>query len=452
MSTVRLTPGATWSNRWTFIIAASGATIGLGNIWKFPYITGEHGGGTFVLIYLLCICIVGLPIMMAETMLGRSGRHNPVMSIAVVARESGASRLWVLIGGMSVITGALILSFYSVMAGWALDYVFEVGTGTFSGMNGAKSEAHFNALIADPAWMVLWHSIFMLLTGIVIYYGINRGLKKCVHFIMPILFCLLLLLVSYSFLETNSFTRGLNFMFHFDPSKITYDVFLVALGHAFFTLSLGMGSIMAYGAYMPANTSIARSVFTIAFLDTVVALVSGLAIFPLVFENALQPSSGPGLLFISLPVAFGNLPAGSVAGIVFFILLSLAALSSSISLLEPSVAYVIEKFNTTRCRATIILTFIIWALGLLSALSFNIMSGDEYKIFGMNFFDMIDFLTTNIMLPLSGLLISLFAGWIMKRSIAYNELKLELWQFNIWRALCRVIAPLCVITIFITNL
>lgn len=444
-------PG-TWASRWTFILAAAGSAIGLGNIWKFPFVTGEHGGGAFVLIYLACIALVGVPIMMAETMLGRHGRHSPVIAMRELARESDAGKGWSLVGWTGVLAGFLILSFYSVIAGWALAFAWDMAGGDLTGLTAGQIGAHFDALLADPVQLTFWHTLFMVLTALVVARGIHKGLGNSMRVIVPLLFLLLTVLLGYSIVETDQFGHGLSFLFSFDFHKLTWESVLAAMEHTFFTLSLSMGAIMAYGAYMPKSAPVGSTVITVAVLDTVVALVAGLAIFPIVFANDMAPEAGPGLLFVSLPAAFGHMPGGQVFGVLFFVLASLAALSSSISLIEPIVAWSTERFSMNRQVATLLFSVLGWLLGMGTVFSFNRWSGEEYQLFGMTVFELLDFVTANIMLPLSGLLIAIFAGWVMKRSVVYKELNLSLVRFNLWRALCRVIAPVCVFVVFVANL
>ncbi len=438
----------TWTHRWTFVLAAAGSAIGLGNIWKFPYITGENGGGAFVLTYLLCIAIVGVPIMIAETALGRHGRHSPIISMRELARESGAGRWWGGVSWMGALTGFLILSFYSVVAGWAIVYTIEMFSGNFQGMTPAEVGGNFDALLADPVKLTLWHAVFMLLTGLVIARGIHKGLESGVRLMMPALLLLLLGVLGYSATASGHFMEGVNFLFAFHPEELSWDAVLAAMGHAFFTLSLGMCAIMAYGAYMPKKASIARTVGAVAVLDTGIALVAGLAIFPLVFANGMEPGAGPGLLFVTLTSAFASLPGGQFVGGAFFLLVVLAALSSSISLVEPSVAWLVERFSMSRVAASLLYCSLVFIFGLGTVLSFNEWSGEEYQVAGMTFFEVTDYITANITLPLGGLLIAVFAGWVMKRSYIMKELNLSLGWFNLWRALCRVVAPLCVLVVF----
>ncbi|MCU7796487.1 MAG: sodium-dependent transporter [Candidatus Thiodiazotropha sp. (ex Myrtea spinifera)] len=452
-----------WSSRLVFILAATGSAVGLGNIWKFPYITGEHGGGAFVIVYLLCIAVVGIPIMMAEIMLGRRGRQSPINTMADLSKEEGANGGWSLIGWSGVLAGFFILSYYSVIAGWALAYVVRAGAGTFTGVDAAGIQTIFNDLVSDPERVLAWHTLFMLMSMFVVAKGVKAGLEKAVTYLMPALFVLLIVLVGYA-MNTGYFVQGLEFLFTPDFNKLIYECevvagleqceisgspVLVALGHAFFTLSLGMGAIMVYGSYMPKKTSIAGSAVLIAGLDTMVALVAGMAIFPIVFANGLEPGVGPGLIFQTLPIAFGAMPGGHFFGTLFFVLLVFAAWSSAISLIEPAVAWLVENRNMTRIRASVWIGLTTWVLGLGSVFSFNIWSGDEYKLFGRTFFDLLDYLAANIMLPLGGLLIAIFSGWVMKTMSSQDEFAMRSGAYQVWWTLIRYISPLAVVAVFL---
>ncbi len=436
-----------WSSRWVFVLAATGSAVGLGNIWKFPYITGENGGGAFVIVYLLCIALIGVPIMMAEILIGRRGRQSPINTMRTLAVESGRSAHWQLLGWSGVLAGFLILSFYSVIAGWAMSYVARSGSGVFVGLGAEQIDEIFSAFLADPTSLFFWHTLFMLMTMFVVARGVRSGLEQAVRFLMPSLFILLLLLVGYA-MSTDAFVTGLEFLFTPDFSKITGNGVLVAMGHAFFTLSLGMGAIMIYGSYLPQSASIAGTTFTIAIADTVVALLAGMAIFPIVFSNGLEPGSGPGLIFQTLPVAFGQMPAGAVFGTLFFILLVFAAWSSAISLIEPAVTWLVENHGMKRLTACLVSGFTTWLLGVGTVFSFNIWS--DATLFGKTFFDLLDYLTANIMLPLGGLFIALFAAWIMKRDAVRDELGFkQSVGFRIWYPLVRYVTPVAVVIVFL---
>lgn len=458
-----------WQHHWTFILAAAGSAVGLGNIWKFPYIAGENGGGAFVLVYLVCIALIGVPIMIAEVMLGRRGRMSPINAMLRHSRESNVSSWWVGVGWSGVLVGVLILSFYSVVAGWAFHYFMLSASGTFQGIDPSTSGMLFEDLLTNVGAMVGWHSLFLVLTLVVVSAGVIRGLGLTVRYLMPLLFILLFGLLIYSAF-VGDFAAASAFMFDANTEALTWKSILIALGHAFFTLSLGMGAIMAYGAYMPETTqstvrddtgnpitvtrkvSIGRTVLLIALIDTLVALVAGLVIFPIVFaSSAIEPSEGPGLLFISLPVAFGGMPAGSVFGSVFFFLVVIAALSSAISLIEPTVAWLVETKNMSRVLITAVLGFFIWVLGLGSVFSFNIWS--EMKIFGKTFFDNLDFLTANIMMPLGGLLIAIFVGWFMDKSAVTEEVgDITYGAYHWWYVVLKFLSPPLLIVVFVTAL
>lgn len=443
----------TWASRWVFILAATGSAVGLGNIWKFPYITGENGGGAFVLIYLICIALIGVPVMMAEVMIGRRGRQSPVNTMRSLALEAGASKAWVALGGCGVLAGLMILSFYSVIAGWALNYIFVTADGTFTNAASQTVVANFQTLQANPNEMIKWHSIFIFVTMAVVMGGVTKGLGNAIKILMPILFALMLLLLGYSFKE-GDFGAGFSYMFNFKFDKLTWEGIMIALGHAFFTISLGMGAIMAYGAYMPGDAPIGRTVLLVAFLDTLIALVAGLTIFPIVFAHeSIQPGAGPGLLFETLPVAFGNMPGGVFFGTTFFVLITLAAWSSAISLIEPGVAWLVENKGFNRVTANLLLGGVAWTLGLGTVWSFNDWSGEEYQLFGLNVFELVDTLTAQFMLPLGGMLIAIFAGWVMRKEHVRKELSHESENiFELWHVCVRFISPLLVAAVFVYTL
>ncbi len=436
-----------WSSRWAFILAATGSAVGLGNIWRFPYITGEHGGGAFVLVYILCIVIVGVPILMSEVMLGRRGRQSPINTMRSLAEEEGTSRYWEYLGWMGVLAGFLILSFYSVVGGWTLAYVVRAIGGAFTNVTATETSLIFNELISDAERLLAWHTIFMVLTTVVVARGVQHGLEKAVRFLMPALFVLLLIMVGYA-LSTAAFDEAVAYLFRPDFDSLQADDVLVALGQAFFSLSLGMGAIMIYGSYLPAKASIPRTALAIAAMDTTVAILAGLAIFPLVFSYGLEPGQGSGLIFQTLPIAFGQMPYGTLFGTLFFVLLMFAAWTSSISLLEPAVAWMHENHGIKRINAAIIAGIIAWIMGLGSLLSFNFWA--DNKLFGKTFFDLMEYLTTNIMLPLGGLLTAVFAAWMMKQASSSEELAMgNRVSYHFWRIVTRYVAPVGVILVFL---
>jgi NSS family neurotransmitter:Na+ symporter len=435
-----------WSSRWAFILAATGSAVGLGNVWRFPYITGENGGGAFVLIYLVCVAIIGVPIMMAEIMLGRRGRQNPINTMRTLAAESGAKGIWAVLGVLGLLSGFFILSFYSVIAGWTLAYVFRAGSGMFTNATADGVNAIFAGLTDDPERVLAWHTIFMVMTMVVVSRGVRSGLEQAVRFLMPALFVLLLVLVGYA-MNTDFFQQGVEFMFRPDFSRVTPTGVLTAMGQAFFSLSIGMGAIMIYGSYLPERASIARSTIAIAAADTVVALLAGLAIFPVVFANGLAPAQGPGLIFQTLPLAFGHMPWGRMFGVLFFLLLVFAAWTSAISLVEPLVTWLVEIRGMTRIKAAAWAGIATWLLGVANVLSFNEWSG--VTLFGQTIFGILDFLTSNVMLPVGGLLIALFAGWVMKREASEEELALRAVLYDAWYFLIRFVTPVGVLLILL---
>ena len=390
--------------------------------------------------------------MIAEVLLGKRGRSSPVHSMIKLAREADASRYWCLLGWMGVVAGFIILSYYSVIAGWALAYVPKMVVGTFVSVDGAGSGAVFDAMLASPATLILWHSLFMVMTLVVVIAGVTKGLDVAVRTFMPVLFVLLVVLLSFSVAQGDA-KQAFTYMFSFDASKLSFESVLVALGHAFFTLSLAMGTIMAYGAYMPSEALIGKSVVTIALLDTAVALVAGMAIFPIVFASPdIVPGEGAGLLFVSLPVAFGGMPAGVLFGTLFFALVSLAAWSSSISLIEPAVAWLVENKAISRLKAGIFLGGLCWVVGIGSVLSFNLWA--DYKLFGkFTWFDFSDFVTANVMLPLGGLLMAIFVGHVMVRKTVHEEMAAESGELvATWRFVLRWISPPAVAVIFVVGI
>jgi neurotransmitter:Na+ symporter, NSS family len=436
-----------WSSKLVFILAATGSAVGLGNIWRFPYIVGEHGGGAFVLVYLACILLIGLPIMMAEILIGRRGRQSPINTMATLARDEGLSRAWSLLGWLGVVAGFLILSYYSVIAGWALSYVFRAGAGSFSGQDADGVRAMFEGLVSDPERLLAWHTIFMVMTMVVVARGVRSGLEQAVRVLMPALLIMLVLLVGYAMAEGH-FMDGFRFMFRPDFSRLSGNSVLVAMGQAFFTLSLGMGAIMIYGSYLSSRAAIARTSATVVGADTAVAILAGLAIFPIVFASGLEPGQGPGLIFITLPMAFGQMPGGVLFGTVFFVLLVVAAWTSSISIMEPAVAYLVENRGMHRVGAAAAVAGVAWLLGIGTVLSFNHWSG--YTLFDRTFFDLVDYLTSNILLPLGGLLIALFAGWRMTERSVMEELGIRRpLLFRTWYYLVRFVAPIGILLVFL---
>ena len=437
-----------WSSRLAFVLAVTGSAVGLGNIWKFPYVTGQNGGGAFVLVYLACIAIIGMPVMMSEILLGRRGRRNPIATMSLLGAEEGKSKHWSWIGGIGVIAGILILSYYSVYGGYSLAYIFKSGAGSFSGAVGADLINMRDNFEASWKAVGLYHTLFMGFSIFVVARGVEKGLEQAVRFMVPALLILLLVLLGYS-MSSGHFGEGLAFMFTPDFSKLTWDGVLEAMGQAFFTLSIGMGAVMAYGAYLPEETSITGSATSVAIADTTIALVAGLVIFPLVFANGMDIGAGPSLVFITLPLAFGQMTGGLIFGTLFFILLTFAAWTSAISLMEPAVAWIMEHLKKSRAHAALIVGLSIWAMGFATVLSFNVLA--DFKFLKGTLYDNLDHLTINIMLPLGGLLIAIFAGWVMCRNSSADELGGAGTTFKLWRFLVRYVAPIGILFVFLKS-
>jgi len=438
---------STWRNRWTFMLATAGSAIGLGNIWKLPYMIGVNGGSAFVLVFIACILIVGIPLMMTEILLGRRAQKNPFNGIEALAIEAKASPYWKLLGGMGMLTGLLILSFYSVIGGWVLYFITEAIRGSFVDIKAAQSTANFNDLLASPLTLLFWHTVFMCLTMGVIARGVNSGLEKANNILIPALFVILLILLGYS-MSVGDMQAAYHFMFSLDFSKITPAAVLSALGHAFFSLSLGMGSVMVYGSYLQRHVSIARTTIYIALADTMLGLLVGLAIYALVFANNLAPNAGPGLIFQTLPIAFGHMPWGSLIATLFFMLVAFAAWTSAISLVEPTIAWIVENTTISRKVSATVLGLLVWLLGISVVLSFN--DWQHIKIvFGLNIFETLDKLTSTILLPLGGLLMAIFAGYFMKKDHVQDELNLDKRGFKLWRITNNYISPIAIAAVFL---
>ena len=444
-----------WSSRLAFILAATGSAVGLGNVWKFPYMAGENGGGAFVLVYFLCVLLIGIPIMMAEIDIGRGGRQSAINSMRILAHEESQHGVWQLLGWGGMLAGFLIISYYSVIAGWTLAYVFRALAGHFDGLSAASAGELFNALVGDPERLLAWHTIFMVMTTIVVSRGVKSGLEQAVRVLMPALFILILALVGYA-MTSGQFLRGMEFLLVPDFSALTRGSVIQAMGQAFFTLSLGMGAIMMYGSYLPRSASILRSSLIIASLDTLVSILAGLAIFPIVFANGMEPGAGPGLVFMTLPISFGQMPGGLFFGTLFFILLVFAAWTSAISLIEPATAWLVENRQMNRVRAAVLVGLLAWLLGIVTIMSFSgwAFSFDFHGDTKSNgLFDMVDILTANIMLPLGGLAMALFAGWFMARRSTQEELQLgDGLLYRAWLFAVRFVAPLGVLLIFMSGL
>ncbi len=430
-----------WATRLGFILAAAGSAVGLGNVWKFPYVTGENGGGAFVLVYLGCIVLVGLPIMMSELMIGRHTRRNAVGAFTAL---SGRGSPWRLAGWTSVLAAFIILSYYSVVAGWTLDYVVRSLVGSFSGESPEIIEGIFDALIASGSRQMLWHLVFIVLCLGIVVGGVQKGIERWSKILMPLLFILLVLLLINGLLSEGALAAA-TFMFRPDFASLTPGAVLEAMGHAFFTLSLGMAAMITYGSYLPKNEDLFSVSLRIVALDTIIAIMAGLAIFSIVFSVGMAPGGGPGLIFKTVPVVFSQIPGGPFFAIIFFVLLSFAALTSAISLLEAQVAYLIDERGWSRPRATGALAALAFIVGIPTALSYNVMA-DWTFIGALSFFDSADLIASNFLLPIAGLITAIYVGWFWSGSQEKEELIAggAGWVYPVWHFAIRFISPTAV--------
>ena len=435
------------------ILAAAGSAVGLGNIWRFPYEAGNHGGAAFILIYLACVFVLGMPIMIAEFTVGRRAKASTGKAFGILAPGTQ----WKWLGRLGVLSGLLILGYYSVVAGWTLEYIVTSVSNGFANKGPEDFVAIFQNFSQDPVRPVVWCLMFLFLTHFVIVKGVKDGIEKSSKVMMPILFILILVLAVCS-MSLPDASKGLEFLLKPDFSKVNADVFLGAMGQAFFSLSLGMGCLSTYASYFGSDTQMGKTAWSVGVIDTLVAILAGLIIFPAAFSVGIQPDAGPSLIFITLPnvfqQAFGGVPfLAMIFSLMFYVLLALAALTSTISLHEVVTAYLNEQFGISRGRAALWVTGFCVVTGVLSSLSLGVW---DDKFFGLGFFDLLDFVTAKLMLPLSGLLVSLFVGWYLKRSLSYEELTNYGLQkapyFPIYMFILRYLAPIAIVLIFVNEL
>jgi len=436
-----------WGSQWGFMLAAMGSAIGLANMWRFPYSVGVNGGGAFVLVYLGAVLTLALPLLMAELLVGRRGQATPTLSINRVAAESHGSLAWKAMGYGGIVAAILVFGFYSVVGGWALSYVVMTGRGSLQGLSAVQLQASFDQLSASPGLMLLAYTVFLGSVVVISSFGIKQGVERTVKLLMPALLVMLLAMVVYSAV-TGDFARAVSFLFTPDFSTLTPSVVLDAFGQAFFSISVGLTNLMAYGAYMNRKTSIPGSSAIIVGADTLVALLAGLAIFPIIFAHGLEPSGGPGLVFMSLPIVFGSVPGGVVLGSLFFLLLSFAALTSALCMLEAPVSWLVDQWRWSRRPATLIVGGLVWSLGLLCVFSFSLLAGVrplggiEYFA-NMTFFDLFDFIVTRLLSPIIGACIALFVGWVVTSNVSAEELGIrpESFAYRLWLLSLRFLVP-----------
>ena len=436
------------------ILASAGSAVGLGNIWRFPYMTGEYGGAAFIFVYLGCVLLFGAPIMMAEFLIGRRSQSNTARAYQKLA--PGTPWRWV--GRMGVLAGFLILSYYSVVAGWTLEYICAAGLGHFADKTPDDFVNLYNTFVSNPWLPVLWTVVFLLITHFIVVKGVEKGIERSSKIMMPALFILLLILAVCSLLLPGA-GRGVEFLLKPDFEKVNGGVLLAAMGQAFFSLSLGMGCLCTYASYFKPDTNLPKTAFSVAIIDTAVAILAGVIIFPAAFAVGIRPDSGPGLLFVTLPnvfqQAFGNVPfIAALLAVMFYILLALAALTSTISLHEVVTAYLHEEFNFSRAKAARLVTTGCIVLGTFCSLSLGV--GRDYTLFGMTLFDLFDYVTAKLMLPIGGFFISLFTGWYLDKKIVWEELTnrgtLKVRVYRLIVFLLKFVAPIGIALVFINEL
>ncbi|MEH6580475.1 MAG: sodium-dependent transporter [Halioglobus sp.] len=438
---------AHWSSRFAFLMASVGFAVGLGNIWRFPYVTGENGGAAFVLIYLACAFGIGVPILMAELLIGRRGQGSPTSSMATVAAQNGKSTQWRWVGGMGLLAAFIIEVVYAVVVGWVLWYLFKAITTGFVGVDALAASAEFSAVLDDNLGMAFWTLAGLAITGFIIYSGVHNGIERAVTFMMPMMFILLLGLAGYNYFA-GGFEEAVRWLFTPDFSEIGPATVLAAIGQAFFSIGVAMGGMMTYGSYLPRSISITQSVIIIVVADTLVALVAGLVIFPAVFHYGLDPAAGEGLIFQTLPVAFAQMPGGYLFSVLFFLMLSVAGITSMVGLMESVNSWVQGRFGISRHRSAVLLVGSIASFSMVSILSYNVL--EDYTIGGKNFNGAMDYFSNQVLLPLGGILMAVFAGWVVKKETTRDELTtLNATTYEIWHFLIRYVVPPAVLYIFV---
>jgi NSS family neurotransmitter:Na+ symporter len=441
---------AHWGSRLGFVLAAAGSAIGLGNIWKFPYITGENGGGAFVLVYLLCVFLVGLPVMVAEILIGRTTQSSPVRAFRKLAGEGSN---WISMGWLGVASAFVILSYYSIVAGWSLHYTYLSLTGNIVTLDPAEFEPLFGSVFASPTLNLGWHTVFIVLTMAVVLGGVSKGVERWSRILMPLLLTMMLILLVKG-ATLSGFGEAVDFMFGFRTDKLTAAGALEALGHAFFSLSLGMGAMLTYGSYLRKDDDIMSASIIITVLDTGIAIAASMILFPILFTQSMQAAQGPGLVFISIPMAFAQMPGGGFLAPIFFGLLVFAALTSAISMLEVVTSSFIDGKNWTRKKATLLAGGLIFVVGIPSALSGGtaLFGTNIENVIGMNWFDSFDYLATNWMLPLGGLGIAIYTAWRMDEAIRHDHFlagtKLQTF-YKAWLLLLKFLVPVCIVLVFL---
>lgn len=446
-----------WSSRLGFLLATVGFSVGLGNIWRFPYLTGENGGSAFLIVYLIFAFAIGLPLLISELSIGRRGRRSASGSIRAVAAEAGLSSRWGAVGGLAVICVFIILSYYSVITGWTLDYLLRAATGSFTGIDATGSAEMFAGLMGNPLRLLLWNTVVHILVFLIVRRGVQGGVERAAKVLMPALFVALVVMVIYGAIEGDMAAAG-EFLLQPDFSKITLGTVMIAIGQAFFSIGIAMGALITFGGYLPKDYSIPGSASVIILADTTVAMLAGFAIFPLVFAFGLPPGSGSGLIFQTLPLAFGQMSGGVIFGSVFFVLLIAAALSSCIGCAEAVVSWVDEHWGIKREKGIILTVAAAWLVGILTILSL----GDWSDVYPLDFipafaqrtvFDSLDFLAANVLLLLGGFLTAVFFGWLVPKQLKLDEINIrDGLLFALWRFMIRFFVPPVLLIALVTGI
>lgn len=446
-----------WTSRWTFLFATAGAAVGLGNVWRFSFLTGQNGGAAFVVVYLAFVFVIGVPIIMAELAIGRMGQLSPIGSIKRIIQLQDASNFWQAIGKLSLVVPFIGFTFYSVVTGWTLYYAGQAITNAFKGVSSVEAQSLFKALTVSPMVTIMLQGVVVVATAVIVGKGLRQGIERTTKIMVPGLGVILLLMVVYNVFAADM-SSAIEFLFSPNFSELNGTSILLALGQAFFSVGVGVGFMMTYGAYLPKDISIPKAAFVIGSVDTGVALLAGLAIFPIVFATGLDPSEGPGLVFVTMPVAFSAMPFGYILGVTFFLLLFVAAYTTTIGMLEPVVAYLEERWNRGRLALAIWAGLVIWLIGILPGLSDNVLADVRPLAFitslaDKSIFETFDFMTASVLIPINAFLIALFAGWVVsveafKRELGFRSHVL----FNVWIALMRYVVPIAVLIITISGL
>jgi NSS family neurotransmitter:Na+ symporter len=446
-----------WTSRWTFLFATAGAAVGLGNVWRFSFLTGQNGGAAFVVVYLAFVFVIGVPIIMAELAIGRMGQLSPIGSIKRIIQLQDASNFWQAIGKLSLVVPFIGFTFYSVVTGWTLYYAGQAITNAFKGVSSVEAQSLFKALTVSPMVTIMLQGVVVVATAVIVGKGLRQGIERTTKIMVPGLGVILLLMVVYNVFAADM-SSAIEFLFSPNFSELNGTSILLALGQAFFSVGVGVGFMMTYGAYLPKDISIPKAAFVIGSVDTGVALLAGLAIFPIVFATGLDPSEGPGLVFVTMPVAFSAMPFGYILGVTFFLLLFVAAYTTTIGMLEPVVAYLEERWNRGRLALAIWAGLVIWLIGILPGLSDNVLADVRPLAFitslaDKSIFETFDFMTASVLIPINAFLIALFAGWVVSVEAFKSELGFRSHVlFNVWIALMRYVVPIAVLIITISGL